>query len=83
MPSPVEIYFKPSFKAEYRRLPATIRSLFDACNEKLETGTTVLHQQGWMHYALINEVYVAWGMYVPEGFLWASIGPIDRLPMIL
>lgn len=85
MPAPVTIYFNGSFKVEYRQLPPTIRALFDACCEKLEEGTITLHQQGWMHYAIINDAYMAWGMYVksPDGFKWVSIGSIDRLPVIL
>jgi hypothetical protein len=85
MPSPVDIYFKRSFKAEYKNLPPTIRALFDAACEKLEEGTLTLHQQGWMHYIIVNDVYMAWGMYVkdPDGFKWNSIGTVDKLPMIL
>lgn len=84
MPSPVNIFFKQSFKAEYQALPPTIRVLFDSSCEKVEAGTLILHHQGWMHYTIINDVYVAWGMDVkdPDGFKWVSIGSIDRLPVI-
>lgn len=85
MPSPVNIFYKRSFKEEYKRLPPTIRSLFDSCCSKFEEGEGVLRQQGWLNYAVINDSYVAWGMHVkdPDGFLWMSIASSDRLPMIL
>lgn len=85
MPAPVEVFFKRSFKAEYKELPPTIRALFDSCCNKLESGQVTLHQQGWLHYATINDAYVAWGMYVkdPDGFKWVSICSIDQLPIIM
>jgi len=85
MPAPVDIFFKKSFKAEYKTLPTTIRALFDKYCEKLEEGTLIMHQQGWMHYIIINDAYVAWGMQVKDtdGFKWVSIGSIEKLPVIL
>ncbi len=85
VPSPIAVLYKRSFKAEYSNLSASIQRIFDAKDQQFQDRELNLLQQGWMHYVLINDVYVAFGMYPKnrDEFLWLSIRPVENIPVIL
>jgi hypothetical protein len=78
------VLYKQSFKVEYDALPSPIRCLFDAKDRQFQDRELTLLQQGWMHYVVINDAYVAFGMYprTQDEFLWLSIRPVEKLPVI-